>query len=183
MKWKLLFTLALILFIVFWMLLSSQIGGSLFHRHTQQDVVQQIFTSSNIFNVVMSSQEVMAQILKNDPEDGFSLLAADSKYKPVILSPDQTQKFKELLGKPSSYIWGITTDCTAHYGVILDFSSGGHTVRVAFCFECHVMAVFDGDGENARDVSDSFLFDPMRKQLMTLCKTLFPDDPKIQALK
>jgi hypothetical protein len=45
------------------------------------------------------------------------------------------------------------------------------------------MGVFDGEGENAKDISDSFLFDPMRKQLMALCKTLFPNDKEIQALK
>jgi hypothetical protein len=183
MKWKLILPLALGVFIFCWMFLSSQIGGSPFHRHSQQDVIQQIFTSSNIFNVVMTSPQVTAQILTNDPEDGFPILAGDNKYKPVILSPDQAKIFKELLAKPSSYVWGIMSGCTVRYGVVFDFRSGSHTVRVAFCFQCHMMGVFDGDGENAKEITDYVLSDPMRKQLTALCKTLFPDDPKIQALK
>ena len=182
MKWKLI-ALALGVFIVFWIFLSSQIGGSPFHWRSQQDVIQEIFTGSNIFNVVMSSPQVTGQILKNDPEDGFPLLAGDNKYKPVILSPDQTQDFKELFDKPSSYVWGITSECTIQYGVVFDFRSGGHTVRVALCFHCHMMGIFEGDGEKAKNVSGFMLSDPMRKQLMALCKTLFPNDPKIQALK
>jgi hypothetical protein len=156
---------------------------SLFHPHTQKDVVQQIFTSQRIFDVVMSSQQVTAQLLKNDSEPGSPILATDDHYKPVLLSSDQAQNIKELLGEPSSYVWGVESACTAHYGVIFNFQSGGHAVRVAFCFHCHMMGVFDGDGEDAKDVNDYVLFDPIRKQMLGMCKTMFPNSQKIQDFK
>jgi hypothetical protein len=181
MKWKL--VIPIVVIVLLGIVFRPVSVYRLFHPPTEQDVIQKIFTSRQIYDVVMTSPQVTAQVLKNDPENGFPILARDNKYKPVMLSPGQAQKLEELLGKPSSYTWDVISGCTPHYGVVFDFRSGGHTVRVAFCFECRAMGVFDGEGENAKEITDFVLFDPMRKQLTALCKALFPDDPKIQALK
>jgi hypothetical protein len=182
MKWKRsILVWGIIGVFILWFLLRPWQFSSLFH--TQKDVIGQVFTSQEIFDVVMSSQQVTAQLLDSDTEELNSPILSDKKSKPVLLSPDQAQEIKNLLGKPSSYVWGIMSGCIPRYGVIFNFRSGGHTVRVAFCFRCHAVGVFEGDGDNARDLNDGIPFDPMRKQLIALCKTLFPQSQKIQALK
>jgi hypothetical protein len=179
MKWKL-SILALGIFIMGFLFVQWP-ALSLLHPHTQKDLIQQIFTNQKIFDAVMSSQQVTAQLLKNDPVSPISVV--DNKYGSVLLSTEQIQNVKELLGKPSSYGWGYMSDCIPHYGVIFNFESGGHTVRVAFCFECDMVAVIDGSGDTVGGNTTGYPFDPMRKQLLAMCKTIFPNSQKIQALK
>ena len=150
--------------------------------HTRQDVIERAFGNPQIFNVVMSSSQVTVQRLHDKPEGDQDLLADYTKDAPIPVSPEQAQKIKDLLESPSSYIWNFGRTCMPHYGVLFNFQSGGHTVRVALCFKCRIIAVFNGEDDNAQQINNPDLFDPMRDQLVAISKTLFPNDKEIQSL-
>ena len=149
--------------------------------HTQQELIQGVFAGQQNFDVVTSSPQVTVQRLHEKPDGRPDQLTGYTKDAPLTLSPEQARKIKDLLKSPSSYIWNLKSNCIPHYGVLFNFQSGGHTVRVALCFKCRIIAVFDGEDDNAKQISDG-LFDPMRDQLVAISKTLFPNDKEIQAL-
>jgi hypothetical protein len=154
----------------------------LFHPPSEQDVIKKVFQNREIFDAIVSSQQVTAQLLQGKDENDPTTLIGYTKNAPVPLSPDESQKIKTLLQKPSSYLWNIGNTCLPKYGVLFNFHSGGRTVRIAFCFRCNMIGVFNGEDDNARPVNAEYIFEPMRGQLVTLCKTIFPNDKEIQAL-
>jgi len=54
-------------------------------------------------------------------------------------------------------------------------------IRIAFCYQCNQLAVFDGDKPDRVNRQEDF--DPIRTQLVAVAKAIFPADPEIQALK
>ncbi len=153
------------------------------YPHTQQDVIERVFRNRQIFDVVMSSQQVTVQSLHKNGEEPQEILAGYTNDAPVLLSAEQAQKIKNLLTAPSSYLWNVGNSCMPDYGVLFNFQTGGHTVRVALCFKCRMVGVFDGEDNKAGQVNYEYLFDPMRKQLAAICIAIFPNDKEIQALQ
>jgi hypothetical protein len=124
---------------------------------------------------------VAAQLLKQDPDSPMSIV--DKTYESVSLSPEQVRQIKDLLGKPSSYGWGYVSDCIPHYGVVFNFQSGDHTVRVAFCFKCNMVAVIDGAGDDIGGNTSGYPFDTVHNEMLAMCKVMFPNSQKIQDFK
>ena len=181
MKWKpIIFTLLGIIVVVL-LFFPTQVYF-LFYPHTQNDVIIQVFKDREIFSVIQSPQAVTAQLLhsKNGGSDKLDGYIEDA---PAGLSPQDIQSIQNLLGKPASYRWGIGNTCIPDYGVLLNFRSQGHTVRVALCFKCNMIGVFDGDDDSADQINKEYLFDPMRPQLIAISKEIFPNDKEIQGLK
>lgn len=155
----------------------------LFHHRSQQDVIQEVFKNRQIFDVVISSQQVTAQSLHSKYGSDWTILDGYDKGLPVSISPSDAQKIKDLLQSPSSYLWNIGNTCIPDYGVLFNFCSGAHTVRVALCFKCQMVGVFNGEDDKAEQVNREYIMKPMREPLIAICKTIFPDDKEIQALK
>ena len=181
MKWKPIIIALLVIIVVALLFFPTQIYF-LFYPHTQNDVVNQVFRDREVFSVIQTPQSVTAQLL-HSKNGGSDTLDGYTKDAPVGLEPRQIQAIQNLLEKPGSYRWGVTRTCTADYGVLLNFRLQGQDVCVALCFKCNLIGVFDGDGDNAKTISEGCLFDPMRPQLIAICKEIFPNDKEIQGLQ
>src|ERR1700691_5644728 len=83
----------------------------LFHPPSEQDVIKKVFQNREIFDAIVSSQQVTAQLLQGKDENDPTTLIGYTKNAPVPLSPDESQKIKTLLQKPSSYLWNIGNTC------------------------------------------------------------------------
>ena len=179
MKWKLLIVaVGIVIFVI--LFFPMQIYW-LFCPHTLQDVIQQVFKSRDIDCVIAYPQQVTAQRLHRNTEYGG--LDGYTKDPPVTISPEQVQQLKTLLQDPKSYDWGMGNNCVPDYAVLYSFRAEGHTVRVAFCFECNMIGVFDGQDDHAGQINNRYMFKPMRAQVIALTKTIFPNDKTIQALQ
>ncbi|HTR42140.1 MAG TPA: hypothetical protein VMH87_11045 [Pseudomonadales bacterium] len=181
MKWKPIIFTTLGIVVVALLFFPTQIYF-LFYPHTQNDVVMQVFKDREIFSVIQTPQSVTAQLL-HSKNGGSDTLAGYTKDALVGLSPEQIQAIQKLLEKPASYSWGIGNNCIPDYGVLLNFRLQGDTVRVALCFKCNMMGVFEGDDDGAAQINREYLFEPMRSQLIAICKQIFPNDKEIQALQ
>lgn len=173
--------LAIIVFGYF-ILLRPMTAYRMFHPWSHKEVIQRVFKDQEIFGVMTNSPQVTAQRLHRKSDGDQDLLSGYTRDNPVTLSADQSQQIKSLLKSPFSYRWDVRT-CMPNYGVVYNFQSGGHTVRVAFCFRCNIIGVFDGDNDTSNQVNFTSQFDPMRRPMIALSKTLFPDDKEVQVLQ
>jgi len=176
---------ALVIFMLLSVLLVA--GGRWYQRSrpSEQDVVQKVFGSKQVFDAFLASQTATAQRLHWHRQQGESSVKLRSydHDSPVIVPPARIQEIQALLRHSASYVWRSSKSCIVDYGVLLTFSSGQRTVRVALCFKCNWLGIFDGGDDNAESVSTEDDFDPVRKQPVTIIKSIFPTDAEIQALK
>lgn len=181
MKWKPLIVFLGILLAAF--LLFPIRVYRLIHPPTSQDVVQQVFKGNQVFDIFTSSQQVTAQLLhKVDDYPDLEKLSSYKKEDAVPVSPTVQQTIKKLLSSPKSYQWDSDNKCTPDYGVLLNFSSGGQTVRIALCFRCDLLGVFIGKDDSKTKISRKW-FKSVRKPMIEVVKSTFPNDKEIQALK
>ena len=153
-----------------------------FHPASRHEVIERVFKDQEIFDVMINSSRVTAQRLHQKSAGDPDLLSGYTWDAPVTLAADQAQQIKSLLQSPSSYMWDVVS-CSPDYGVVYNFQSGGHAVHVAFCFKCNIIGIFDGDNDASNSINFTSQFDPMRGQMATLSKTLFPNDKEIQKLE
>lgn len=187
MKWKWLFLTAGILLLP--LLLFPFEIERLFNPHTSEDVVQKVFKNRQVYNVFISSPQVNAQLLHQKPPTEFGANSYPSRLSgytldpPVLLTSAQLQSFRSILQNPSAYTWSrAQKDCIPDYGVLFTFHSGHQTVRIALCFECDMLGVFNGDNVNADSINTEEDFDPVNGRLLALAKSIFPNDKGIQSL-
>lgn len=146
--------------------------------HTQNDVITGVFKDGEIYSVIQNPQSATAQRL-HSIYSGSETLDGYTNDAPVSLLPQQIEAIQKLLDKPSSYVWGMRTTCIPDYGVLLNFSLHSNTVRVALCFRCNIVGVFDGN-----DRVDYWNFvGAVRPQFVAIAKEIFPNDKEIQGLK
>jgi hypothetical protein len=152
------------------------------HPANRKEVIERVFKDQEIFDVMTNSPKVTAQRLNRKSDGDPDLLSGYTHDAPVTLTADQAQEIKGLLQSSSSYLWDVTS-CMPDYGVVYNFQSGGHTVRAAFCFRCNIIGIFDGDNDASNSINFTSQFNPMRRQMLALSKSLFPDDKEMQALQ
>jgi hypothetical protein len=73
--------------------------------------------------------------------------------------------------------------CAPNYGVLLTFRRDSSALQIALCFECDVLAIFDGSSNDPPRVNREEDFDLIRSPLVQLAQSIFPNDPDIQSLK
>lgn len=115
---------------------------------------------------------------KDGPPEAWAL-AGYAQGESVQLSNSQVILIKQLLQQPSSYDFDVISLCIPEYGVLLVFHAQPQDIRLALCFHCGQMAVFEGD----RSLNKLDNFFPMRPNLLSLAKSLFPKDAEIQDLQ
>lgn len=156
-------------------------------RSLSDRVIPEIFGSKDVFDAFVSGSNVTAQRLHWRPEKLTNSPGGLSGYeheKPLPVAPALAQKVQLLLQRASSYDWApYAKGCIVDYGVLLTFHSGKRTVRVALCFNCNWLGIFDGEDEKSNAVNREDDFDPIRRQLVSVVKAIFPDDAEIQDLK
>jgi hypothetical protein len=161
------------------------VGSEKISSAFEKDVVEKVFGGKPLFDAFSDAQTVQAQRIhqvKDDPTVR-GLLKAYTKEKPVVVPPEVARELKTLLQSPKSYVWKpLKKECLVDYGVLLTFGSGKTAVRVAVCFNCNDLGIFEGEDDNARAVNKTGEFDPMRPELVSVMKLLFPEDEEIQGI-
>jgi hypothetical protein len=172
--------LALALLLIVLLFFPKQIYW-LFYPHSKQDVIEQVFKNREIYYAICYPQDVTAQRLQSNGND-TGKLDGYAKDAAVTLPPEDVQQLRSLLQKSSSYRWRHSLS-TPDYDAVLNFRAQGHVVRIALSFKNNVFGVFDGEDDKDEQINTECRFDPIRDQLVAICKTVFPDDRKIQALQ
>lgn len=152
-------------------------------QFTEADVAKQIFGDSKQMLAMVSAPSVTAYRLRPKTESDASVGSLVDGYTqgdPVPLSSQQTEAIKHLLRQPASYRLDVLSACIPEYGMLLTFKTEPYDIRVAVCFRCNQFAVFEQD---RRLNLEADVMSPMRPQLVSLAKTLFPADPEIESLE
>jgi hypothetical protein len=97
---------------------------------------------------------------------------------PVAADAAATAELSSILLDPDTYDWHRAKACEFTPGVGLRLHREASRVEIALCFECDELAIWRmGRKVGMED------FDDARPRLVAVVKSLFPDDPKIQALR
>ena len=154
-------------------------------RPSLQDVAQKVFNGKQVFEAFVTSQTATAQRLHWRRQEGQDsrMLSNYDQDSPVTIPPTRAQEIQALLQRPASYAWRYKHRCIVDYGTLLTFHSGKRNVRVALCFKCNELGIFDGEDNNAVRINTIDVFDPIRKQLVAIVKSIYPTDVEIGALK
>jgi hypothetical protein len=153
---------------------------------TEADIAAAVFGSTENLSTMKSASTVTACRIKpassEAPYDqsvsAETTLAAYKEGPWVDTSASQSDRIREILLAPDTYIFGVGKSCVPRYGVRIRFDNDGSSLDVNLCFECSALVVVR-DGHIVR----AAFFDGGERKLIALCKELFPNDPEIQALK
>lgn len=97
---------------------------------------------------------------------------------PVAVDAATAEELSSILTDPETYDWYRAKGCDFRPGVGLRLVRDASRVEIALCFECDELMIF----RHGRRVGMED-FDAARPRLIAAVKKLFPDDPKIAALK
>ncbi len=174
------------LLIVVIVLVVGAVGYEWRHISAKRNVTRELFGGQQLRSVLNASQKITAQRLHNveGKPHGSDKLADYSCSEIIPVAAPHAQEIKRLLQDPSSYDWNTADakSCVLNYGVLLNFQSPEQTVRVAFCFNCLALGVYDGTNDNLGPIGVGE-FDPVRKKFTQMAKTIFPSDAEIQTLR
>lgn len=111
-------------------------------------------------------------------EDYISPLDFEVAAGSVAVPAEMAKELATTLLSADTYNWGVMKECGYPvYGVKLSFFRGNDRVDVFFCFQCGDLAVTRDDKKFG--IGD---FYHSKRSLVQAVKTLFPDDPEIQAI-
>jgi hypothetical protein len=152
---------------------------------TEADVAREVFGSTENLNAMKSATKVTACRIEEPPADARGqqtsadeFLAQHLEAKWIELSPTQIDQIQDVLSAPSTYMFGASKECVPRYGVRVRFKRDGDAIDVNLCFDCKQLAVV----RRGAIVGEED-FDRANRELVAICKELFPDDSEIQALK
>ena len=137
-----------------------------------------VFGTGGAQDVIAAPEKVQAIRLAD--QSFYQPTVADYKTAagPIDVDKDIGKQTSKLLLDEKSYLWDVAKGCEPIFGVRLQFTKGEQTADVFFCFECDILTIyFQGKPVGSED------FDPIRPQLVTIVKQLFPEDEAIQGLK
>jgi|SRR5579859_2783330 len=145
-------------------------------------VAKEVFGDQQRLDSFLASQQVTAQRLhyRRNHTDPSSLDNYD-KDNPVPVATAQAYIVQQLLQQPSSYPWDSVENCVPDYGVLLTFHNDKQDVRIALCFECDLLGVFDGNHPKQINSKEECYL--IHTQLVAVAKAIFPNDSAIQGLK
>ncbi|MCE9637582.1 MAG: hypothetical protein K8T90_17935 [Planctomycetes bacterium] len=144
--------------------------------------VSQLYGGSTSMDVIGKPQAVEAFRIdptlppkdKTAPRIGDFAITAG----PVVVDVATTQELSRILLDPDTYDWMRAKGCDFMPGVGFRLVKDSSRVEIALCYECDELMIFRmGRRVGMED------FDSARPGLVAIAKKLFPDDPKIQALK
>ena len=67
--------------------------------------------------------------------------------------------------------------------MVFTFRRADALVRVALCFECDTLGIYDSPEAAAQEINREGDFDPIRAPLAAVARRVFPSDPEIQRLQ
>ncbi|HEY2413792.1 MAG TPA: hypothetical protein VGI40_16190 [Pirellulaceae bacterium] len=96
---------------------------------------------------------------------------------PVAAPPPNVADLSRTLQDRNYYMWNKSRDCAPHPDIRLDFTHDNDRLSVLVCFECNMITSYLNDKPVSEMISDY-----LRPALVRAARSLFPNDPKIQAL-
>ena len=155
-------------------------------RPPKPNVPIAVFGSQQTLNAFLSASDVTAERLHYRRASRQNPWRLDSYDRDASfpVSAEQAHTIQQLFAQESSYGWQFAKMCAPTYGVLLTARSNQSTVRVALCFECYILGVYDSADDTAKPVNrENDFVSPASRSLVSLVKQLFPNDPEIQSLK
>ena len=151
------------------------------------NLARDVFGNYKNFNAFMAASEVTVQrVHYRGRSEGDAGVLHDFGYTHDALlkvTDDQREELKRLLAAKSSYGWDYQKACIPNYAMIFHFHSADKVICVAFCFECRELGVFDSNANQVKEINTEDDFDPINGKLVAIAKSIFPNDPEIQAIK
>jgi hypothetical protein len=149
-------------------------------HYTSEAELRRIFGGSNGLAALRSADHVEAYRIDNSGEAKSSPSARLADYAvlagPVAVSEADVEKLRGTLDDKNTFRH-LKKACLPQPGVRLDFIHGDDRLSVLLCFECDMaMNFLNGSFVGGGD------FDDARPALVAAVRSLFPNDPKIQAL-
>jgi len=145
-----------------------------------------VFGGEQLRTTLTAATQATAQRLhgRENAPLGSDRLGAYISGEAVPVAQATAQELKRLLIEPSSYEWrtDVAKSCILNYGVLVTFRSPGRALRVALCFDCGDLGIYNDTGDDVPPLHGGD-FVPARKQLAKVVKTIFPDDAEIQAIR
>jgi hypothetical protein len=148
-------------------------------------VQRDVFRSRVVLATFTSASEVTAERLhyrQESPQDS-SRLESYEHGAPVVVPPTDAKEIQRLLLQRSSYVWGSVKACIPNYGLVFTFRRDDAVVRVALCFDCNTLGIYDSPAPGAQEINREEDFDPIRAPLAAVARRVFPNDPEIQRLQ
>ncbi|MGC4017726.1 MAG: hypothetical protein QM755_24890 [Luteolibacter sp.] len=136
------------------------------------------------FKTIQDSTEVTACLL--DPAAD-----ADPRYpsrsNPLIcrergsvtLSAAQIAELKAIFADPKTSPEDRDMACLPDYGVRFTFGNGADAIAINLCFHCGQLATY----RNSEELGTGIFVQPGYGKLVTIVKSLFPEDPEIAKLE
>ena len=155
-------------------------------RPSKPDVPIAVFGSQQTLSSFLSAADITAERLYYRSASHQSAWGLDNydRDAAIALSAGQARIVQQLFAQESFYGWRFAKMCAPNYGVLLTAHSGQSTVRVALCFECYILGVYDSADDTAKPVNrEKDFVSPASQALVRLVRELFPNDPAIQSLK
>jgi len=149
------------------------------------DIARDVFGNEEVLATFKAADSVTAQRLHYRRENPQNSRRLENYVQeaPVVVAPEQARELQQILLRESSYRWRYAKMCAPAYGVLLTFGTGKAKVRVALCFECNMLGIYDTADDGVNGVNIEKDFDPARQQLVAVAKAVFPSDSVIQSLK
>jgi hypothetical protein len=155
-------------------------------RPPKPNVPIAVFGSQQAYDALLGASDITAERLhyrRESPEGPWRLVSYDRDV-PISVTAEQANTIREVFAQESTYGWELGTLCAPIYGVIFTARSGQSTVRIALCFDCYLVGVYDSADGTAMPVNreNNFVW-PASRSLVSLVKDLFPNDSDMQSLK
>jgi hypothetical protein len=158
-------------------------GAAAYWRSTA--VQRDVFRRPAVLATFTAATDVTAERLHyrhDSPQNPFRLDSYEHEA-PVVVPPTDAQQIQRLLLQRSSYVWESAKPCAPNYGLVFTFRRADALVRVALCFECDTLGIYDSPEPSAQEINREGDFDPIRASLAAVAKRVFPSDAEIQRLQ
>ena len=140
-----------------------------------------IFGGEERIAILAKPDKVEAYRLEKRTSAAFAEKFNDYRIKsgPTAVSTSDITKLQTVLTNRNIYFWeNAPKACIPSPGVRFDFIKGNERLHILLCFECNLLESWQNDlCVGGRD------FDPGRAKLLSIVKSIFPNDPDIQALR
>jgi hypothetical protein len=148
-------------------------------------VQRDVFRRPAVLATFTAATDVTAERLHyrhDSPQNPWRLDSYEHEAS-VVVSPPDAQQIQRLLLQPSSYVWASAKLCAPNCGLVFTFRRAEAPVRVALCFDCNTLGIYDSPEAGAQEINLEEDFDPIRAPLAAVAKRVFPSDPEIQRIQ
>ena len=149
-------------------------GAAVYWR--SRAVQRDVFRSPAVLATLTAASDVTAERLHyrhDSPQNPFRLDSYEHEA-PVVVPPTDAQQIQRLLLQRSSYVWESAKACAPNYGLVFTLRRADALVRVALCFECDTLGIYDSPEAAAQEINREGDFDP-KSAARSSCQASLPE--------